>query len=63
MGVPFINPIQSWNKEMPLDRYQWSTQHDGLRLFNPPYVYHVFAKDTDAFVHAVNEAIKHPIER
>ncbi|KAF9068154.1 hypothetical protein BDP27DRAFT_1530086 [Rhodocollybia butyracea] len=63
MGVPFINPIMGFDSNKPEDRTKWSTQHDGLKYQNPPYVYHVKKGDNEGFWQAVKEAVEHPIER
>ncbi|KAJ8523351.1 hypothetical protein ONZ45_g166 [Pleurotus djamor] len=61
MGVPFINPIFTWDEGNPDDRSEWRTQHDGLKYENPPHVYHVRKGDRDGFWDAVNTAILNPI--
>jgi hypothetical protein len=63
MWVPFINPIMGFDSNHPEDRTKWSTQHDGLKYQNPPYVYHVKKGDNEGFWKAVKEAVEHPIER
>ncbi|KAF4588774.1 hypothetical protein EYR40_010329 [Pleurotus pulmonarius] len=63
MGVPFINPIFNWNRDDPLDRNSWETQHDGLKFQEPPYVYHVQRDDGEGLWAAVKEAMNHPIPR
>ncbi|KAJ7118542.1 hypothetical protein C8R43DRAFT_94524 [Mycena crocata] len=62
-GVPFVNPICSWNRRRPSDRSAWNTQHDMLKDLSPPYVYHVFKGDRDGFVNAIRDALANPIER
>ncbi|KAG8923032.1 hypothetical protein FRC01_013317 [Tulasnella sp. 417] len=64
LGVPFINPVNGWNKKEPEDRGKWVTQHDGLLLagVDEPYVYHVKAGDRDGLERAVRKAMETPIE-
>ncbi|KAJ7037851.1 hypothetical protein C8F04DRAFT_1034990 [Mycena alexandri] len=62
LGVPFINPINQWNKKDPEDRKEWQTQHGALKVLSPPYVYHVFKGDREGFVNAIREAAANPIE-
>jgi len=40
-GVPFINPIHSFDVNDPTNRHSWGTQHDGLKFIEEPYLYHV----------------------
>lgn len=63
MGVPFINPIMSWNRQDPEDRGRWQTQHDGLKFEDPPYVYNVKSGDEEGLWRAVEAAMNNPIER
>ncbi|KAJ7129165.1 hypothetical protein C8R44DRAFT_699813 [Mycena epipterygia] len=62
LGVPFINPIKSWDRENPSDRTKWSTQHDMLRHLSAPYVYNVFAGDREGFLQAIQDAKANPIQ-
>ncbi|KAJ7754465.1 hypothetical protein B0H16DRAFT_1316290 [Mycena metata] len=62
LGVPFINPINSWNKKDPEDRKHWQTQHGALKSLSPPYVYHVQKGDREGFVNAIRDAAANPIE-
>ncbi|KZO90816.1 glycosyltransferase family 18 protein [Calocera viscosa TUFC12733] len=62
-GVPFINPVDSWNRAHPTNRSRWNTQHNGLKYLEEPYVYHVFKGDTGALVRAVQAAKDNPIDR
>ncbi|KAJ7729672.1 hypothetical protein DFH07DRAFT_895489 [Mycena maculata] len=62
LGVPFLNPIRSWDHSNPNDTYKWETQNTDLNNLGPPYVYNVFAKDYDGFKRAIVDAVTHPIE-
>ncbi|KAJ7185559.1 hypothetical protein C8R46DRAFT_882085 [Mycena filopes] len=62
LGVPFINPINGWNRNDPQDRKQWNTQHNALRSLSPPIVYHVFQGDREGFVNAIRDAAANPID-
>jgi len=62
LGVPFINPVKSWDPEDPTDRAKWNAQHALLKLLDPPYVYNVFKGDREGFVNAVKAAISTPID-
>ncbi|KAI0036928.1 hypothetical protein K488DRAFT_40011 [Vararia minispora EC-137] len=62
LGVPFINPIKSWDYYHPKDRYSWNTQHDMLKFMDAPYVYNVFQNDKKAFVRAIKSALETPIQ-
>ncbi|KAJ7349814.1 hypothetical protein DFH08DRAFT_958769 [Mycena albidolilacea] len=62
LGVPFINPILSWDKNDPTNKTRWNSQHDTLKHLDPPYVYNVFKGDKEGFVNAVVDASSHPIE-
>lgn len=63
MGVPFINPIQQWDRKNPEDRSKWFTQQDSLKYLNPPYVYQVQKGDQEGLESALNKAINNPVER
>lgn len=63
MGVPFINPIMDWDRDFPANRTSWLSQHDALKLLDPPYVYNVFKGDGEGLWRAVKEAFEAPIER
>ncbi|KAJ7462127.1 hypothetical protein FB451DRAFT_1140209 [Mycena latifolia] len=62
LGIPFINPVKSWDRANPSDRTKWHTQHNALKQFSAPYVYHVFKDDRAGFVQAVSDAKSHPIQ-
>ncbi|EJD50776.1 hypothetical protein AURDEDRAFT_57887 [Auricularia subglabra TFB-10046 SS5] len=68
LGVPFLNPIHSWNKRDPDDREKWITQHDGLKFEERPLVYHVRKspsagqRNRDFWV-SVLHAVNTPIQR
>ncbi|KAF7298570.1 hypothetical protein MIND_00803700 [Mycena indigotica] len=61
LGVPFINPILSWDTVNPGDKARWNSQHNTLKHFEAPYVYNIFKGDTEGFVRAVDEAVRNPI--
>ncbi|KAJ7666069.1 hypothetical protein DFH06DRAFT_266483 [Mycena polygramma] len=63
LGVPFLNPIRSWDANNPNDTSKWLTQNMGLNEFGPPYVYHVFTHDYEGFKKAIADAMTHPIQR
>ncbi|KAJ7596312.1 hypothetical protein C8J56DRAFT_774392 [Mycena floridula] len=63
MGVPFINPILSWNLEEPDDRTKWDTQHNALKYEDPPYVYNVKRGDVQGLWDAIQAALNNPIDR
>ncbi|KAF5315258.1 hypothetical protein D9619_006957 [Psilocybe cf. subviscida] len=63
MGVPFINPILSWDRDDPENRTKWASQHDTLKFQDPPYVYNVRKNDTQGFWEALGNAMDTPIER
>jgi hypothetical protein len=63
LGVPFINPVLGWDPEHPEDRTRWYTQHDGMKMLEEPYVYHVRKGDTDGLGRALRKAMVTPIER
>ncbi|KAJ8503574.1 hypothetical protein ONZ45_g10738 [Pleurotus djamor] len=63
LGVPFINPVHSWNPNEPDDRRQWFAQHNGLKFHDPPYVYHVKKGDEKGLWTAIESAVNTPIER
>ncbi|KAJ7248505.1 hypothetical protein C8J57DRAFT_1189758 [Mycena rebaudengoi] len=62
MGVPFINPIEEWDPNNPLDRSKWVTQHGMLHHLSAPHVYHVFKGDRESFVQAIEDAVDNPIQ-
>ncbi|KAJ7333304.1 hypothetical protein DFH08DRAFT_1083764 [Mycena albidolilacea] len=47
LGVPFINPILTWDPAHPDDRSRWAAQREGLKHLGPPHVYNVFKDDAD----------------
>lgn len=53
VGVPFINPIHDYDKSDPDNRDLWRTQHNGLRKFDPPYVYNVHQGDLEGLKKAL----------
>ncbi|KAJ7928213.1 hypothetical protein B0H13DRAFT_1597860 [Mycena leptocephala] len=61
LGVPFINPILTWDPARPDDRSKWEAQHEALKHFNPPHVYNVFKDDEDGLERAVRAALDAPI--
>jgi hypothetical protein len=63
MGVPFINPVLSWDKGDPDDRSKWITQQNALRSTEEPYVYHVRAHDMEGLRDALQRAADTPIPR
>ncbi|KZP33614.1 glycosyltransferase family 18 protein [Athelia psychrophila] len=63
LGVPFINPIHSWDEAHPENRQAWDGQHLLLKYMDPPYVYNVFKDDLLGFVEAIEDAIANPIDR
>ncbi|KAI0037152.1 hypothetical protein K488DRAFT_75486 [Vararia minispora EC-137] len=62
LGVPFINPIKSWDRHDPENRYKWEVQHGILKFWNPPYVYNVFKGDKQGFIDAIRSALENPID-
>nr|XP_019012094.1 uncharacterized protein I206_02933 [Kwoniella pini CBS 10737]OCF50875.1 hypothetical protein I206_02933 [Kwoniella pini CBS 10737] len=62
-GVPFINPISWWERSDPDKRSRWITQHDALRPYGPPYVYHVQKENLEQLEEAMKAAIANPIDR
>lgn len=65
LGVPFINPVEQWDKRDPEDRSKWKAQHDGLLYagVDEPYVYHVKVGDREGFERAIVKAMETPITR
>ena len=65
LGVPFINPIATWDKKDPMNRDKWQGQADGLIVYgiDEPYVYHVHQGDIQALNRALVKAINTPIEK
>ncbi|KAJ6470624.1 hypothetical protein C8R47DRAFT_1222519 [Mycena vitilis] len=63
LGVPFLNPIRSWDENNPNDTSKWTTQNMGLNDWSPPYAYNVFWHDYEGFKKAIADAMTHPIER
>ncbi|PPQ88221.1 hypothetical protein CVT25_005186 [Psilocybe cyanescens] len=45
--------IINWNRDDPWNKSHWHTQHPSLNQFEPPYVYHVHARDWDSFLKTV----------
>ncbi|KAJ7825071.1 hypothetical protein B0H13DRAFT_1658133 [Mycena leptocephala] len=61
LGVPFINPILTWDPAHPDDRSKWEAQHEALKHLNPPHVYNVFKDDEDGLERAVRAALDAPL--
>ncbi|KAJ7864644.1 hypothetical protein B0H13DRAFT_2069028, partial [Mycena leptocephala] len=61
LGVPFINPILTWDPARPDDRSKWEAQHEALKHLNPPHVYNVFKDDEDGLERAVRAALDAPL--
>ncbi|WVR07919.1 hypothetical protein IAU60_004962 [Kwoniella sp. DSM 27419] len=62
MGVPFINPILTWDEADPDNRTSWHAQQWHMTDLEPPYVYSVKAHDLPALSAAVGKALANPIE-
>ncbi|WVQ84839.1 hypothetical protein IAT38_006996 [Cryptococcus sp. DSM 104549] len=62
MGVPFINPILTWDEADPTNRSSWHAQQWHMTDLSPPYVYSVPAHNLTALTEAVREALDNPIE-
>ncbi|KAG9006570.1 hypothetical protein FRB94_000587 [Tulasnella sp. JGI-2019a] len=65
MGVPFINPMRSWDHKHPEDRSRWTAQQDGILYMGleEPYVYHVKPGDRVGLEATIRKAMDTPIER
>ncbi|KAG8980759.1 hypothetical protein FRB94_009793 [Tulasnella sp. JGI-2019a] len=65
MGVPFINPIRSWDHKHPEDRSRWVAQQDAILYLglDEPYVYHVKIGDRIGLEAAIRKAMDTPIDR
>ncbi|BEJ12708.1 hypothetical protein CspHIS471_0211680 [Cutaneotrichosporon sp. HIS471] len=62
-GVPFINPHRLNEGHDPNDPYTWYiSQHEFLRIHEPPEVYQYPEYDYDAFVDAVRQALTHEMK-
>ncbi|KAJ7117568.1 hypothetical protein C8R44DRAFT_626624, partial [Mycena epipterygia] len=61
LGVPFINPLDNWNRDHPEDSTKWHGQHSFLSMLGKPYIYNVRRGDHESFVHAIQEALANPI--
>ncbi|KAJ7792349.1 hypothetical protein B0H14DRAFT_2931514 [Mycena olivaceomarginata] len=61
LGVPFINPILTWDPVHPADRTKWVAQHEALKHLGPPHVYNVFKDDADGLERAVRAALTAPL--
>ncbi|KAJ7768735.1 hypothetical protein B0H14DRAFT_3894977 [Mycena olivaceomarginata] len=65
LGVPFINPILTWDPAHPDDRSRWAAQHEALKHLGPPRVYTVFKDDADGprpFLTGASPYILHRME-
>ncbi|WWC66092.1 uncharacterized protein I303_108714 [Kwoniella dejecticola CBS 10117] len=62
MGVPFINPILSWDEADPDNRTSWHAQQWHMTDLEPPFVYSVKAHDLPALTEAVGQALHTPIK-
>ncbi|GMK59834.1 hypothetical protein CspeluHIS016_0900510 [Cutaneotrichosporon spelunceum] len=62
MGVPFIQPLEFWDRTNPDDRTRWGTQQMALRMIQEPYVYHVRQGDEEGLRDAMQRAVDNPIE-
>ncbi|KAF8998557.1 hypothetical protein BDQ17DRAFT_1428391 [Cyathus striatus] len=62
LGVPIVQPIMGWDKNDPWNRKKWDLQHPSLSRYDPPYVYHVHAKNYSGFLEAMRAAYTTPIE-
>ncbi|KAF8334198.1 uncharacterized protein EI90DRAFT_3121533 [Cantharellus anzutake] len=61
LGVPFLNPVGTWDRSNPKDKIRWNTQHNPLKLFGPPYVYNVLAGSKSEFIKAIKDAVENPL--
>lgn len=62
MGVPFINPIPSWDMTDSDDKTKWNLQHGGLSDLGEPYVYNVRRGNATEIKNAIAKAVATPIE-
>ncbi|WRT69874.1 uncharacterized protein IL334_006865 [Kwoniella shivajii] len=62
MGVPFINPILTWDEDDPSNRTKWHAQQWHMTDLDPPYVYSVKAHDLAGLEEAVGSALRNPIQ-
>lgn len=62
LGLPFINPINGFNRNDPDDREEWNCQHNGLWAMEPPYVYMVHREDIKGLEDAIRQAKNNPID-
>ncbi|KAJ6453778.1 hypothetical protein C8R45DRAFT_1112330 [Mycena sanguinolenta] len=62
LGVPFINPVLTWDDNDPTNKTRWYAQHNTLKHLEPPFVYNVYRGDKEGFVNAVVKAASTPIE-
>ncbi|KAG8953693.1 hypothetical protein FRC04_001897 [Tulasnella sp. 424] len=65
LGVPFINPIRTWDKKDPDNKEKWGAQQEGLLYMSvgEPYVYNVKVGDRDGLARAVRNAMETPLDR
>ncbi|KAJ7772876.1 hypothetical protein DFH07DRAFT_991166 [Mycena maculata] len=61
LGVPFINPLHTWDAEHPEETTKWRGQHAFVSMVGKPYVYNVRRNDNGGFVRAVRDAVATPI--
>ncbi|KAJ7289202.1 hypothetical protein C8J57DRAFT_1114794 [Mycena rebaudengoi] len=61
LGVPFINPLDTWDEDDPDDESKWHGQHKFMSMLGKPYVYNVRRGDRDNFIQAIKEALANPI--
>ncbi|KAJ7477175.1 hypothetical protein B0H11DRAFT_1864853 [Mycena galericulata] len=62
LGVPWINPIHSWDINNPDDPSGWRSQHPFAALLPKPYVYNVRKGDKEGLINAIQSALGNPIQ-
>ncbi|KAJ3407534.1 hypothetical protein HDU80_008452 [Chytriomyces hyalinus] len=60
LGVAFVNPIISYNRENPLDESHWELQQPFLKYVGEPYVYNVHADNKTEVMDAIRRAMTAP---
>lgn len=65
LGVPFINPVHSWDKRDPENKMKWGAQHDALLHSGipEPYVFNVKLGDIQDLERAIATATETSIPR
>jgi len=58
LGVPFINPVFSWDEDNPEDCTKFMAQHNSLRCYQPPLVHNIKVNDQEKLYQTIKNVVR-----